>query len=194
MTVPGSSVEVAGLLRARGWSLKLLLLAAMSVLAGLIYSIWSTLGFVRQRTAIFELSNGLPRGLSQQAADLLLFGGNGPSLLPLAMILICGCFVLIHRPPQGRAGTLLWTTPSSRFAELQAELMALAVLTGVVALGYAGAAVLALTVRSPDVDVEQLRGICATTLASSAATLCLLGVLLTYWWILGVPRLVTRED
>jgi hypothetical protein len=33
----------------------------------------------------------------------------------------------------------------------------------------------------------------ATILASSAATLCLLGVLLTYWWILGVPRRVTQE-
>jgi len=38
-------------------------------------------------------------------------GGNGPYLLPLAMLLICGCCVLIHRPPQGAAGTLLWKTP-----------------------------------------------------------------------------------
>lgn len=194
MTVPGSSAEVAGLLRARGWSLRLLLLAAVSVLAGVIYNIWSTLGFMREYAAIMELGNGSPGGLSQQAAAMLVYGGYGPYLLPLVMILICGCFVLIHRPPQGRAGTLLWTTPSSRFAELQAELVALAGLAGVVALGYAGAAVLGLTVRSPGMSLEGFRGICATTLASSAATLCLLGVLLTYWWILGAPQRVTRED
>jgi hypothetical protein len=35
---------------------------------------------------------------------------------------------------------------------------------------------------------DTIRGISATILASSAASLCLLGVLLTYWWILGVPR------
>jgi hypothetical protein len=35
---------------------------------------------------------------------------------------------------------------------------------------------------------------CATILGSSAATLCLLGVLLTYWWILGVPVPVTQEE
>jgi hypothetical protein len=34
---------------------------------------------------------------------------------------------------------------------------------------------------------------CATALANSVATFCLLGVLLTYWWILGVPRRVTDD-
>jgi hypothetical protein len=88
----------------------------------------------------------------------------------------------------------LWNTPTSRFAELQGEAVGLAVLTGVVALGYAGVALLGLTVSRPLTSVEMARGICATILASSAATLCLLGVLLTYWWILGVPRRVTQED
>ena len=55
------------------------------------------------------------------------------------MILLCGCFVLIHWPPHAGAGTLSRNTPTSRSAQLQAELVALAVLTGVVALGYAGA-------------------------------------------------------
>jgi len=68
----------------------------------------------------------------------------------------------------------------------------LAVLAGVVALGYAGVALMGLAVSQSLTSVEMARGICATILASSAATLCLLGVLLTYWWILGVPR-VTQE-
>ena len=112
------------------------------------------------------------------------------------MLLLCGCFVLIIRPPLGAAGTVVWKTPSGRFAELQGELVGLAVLAGVVALGYTGAAVMGLAVSQSLTSVEGVsspgRGILATILASSAATLCLLGVLLTYWWILGVPR-VTQE-
>ena len=42
MTDPGSSAETAGLLRARGWSVRLLLLASVIVLAGVIYNIWPT--------------------------------------------------------------------------------------------------------------------------------------------------------
>jgi hypothetical protein len=82
---------------------------------------------------------------------------------------------------------------------LQGELVGLAVLAGVVALGYAGAALLGLAV-SQSLTPEEMqtaapmaRGGSATILASSVATLCLLGVLLTYWWILGVPRRVTQE-
>lgn len=119
-------------------------------------------------------------------------GGNGPYLLPLAMLLICGCCVLIHRPPQGAAGTLLWKTPTSRFAELQGELVGVAVLVGVVAIGYVGVALVGLAV-SQSLEFEMTRGIFATILASSAATLSLLGVLLTYWWTLGFPRPVTHE-
>lgn len=78
MTVPGSSAEVAGLLRARGWSLRLLLLAAVSVLAGVIYNIWSTLGIVGQYVAATELSNGSPGGLSQQAAAMWSMGVTAP--------------------------------------------------------------------------------------------------------------------
>ena len=47
MTVPGPSAETAGLLRAREWSIKLLLLASVIVLAGVIYNIWSTVGFTQ---------------------------------------------------------------------------------------------------------------------------------------------------
>lgn len=198
MTDRGSSVEVAALLKARGWSIHVLLLAAVGVLLGVIYNIWSTVSFMRlpSRVAVGRM------GLSERATDFLIYGGNGPYLLPLAMLLICGCFVLIHRPPQGAAGTMLWKTPTSRFAELQGELVGLAVLAGVVALGYAGVAFLGLAVSqsltSPVyflgiLSVGVARGTCATILASSAATLCLLGVLLTYWWILGVPRRVTQE-
>ena len=64
---------------------------------------------------------------------------------------------------------------------------------GVLALGYAGVAVLGLTASRPPIPVELVRGLGATILVSSAATLCLLGVLLTYWWILGVLRRVTQE-
>jgi len=186
----GSSVEVAALLKARGWSFRVLLLAAVGVLAGVIYNIWSTVSFMR-----LSSPNAVGRmDLSDRATDFLMYGGNGPYLLPLAMLLICGCFVLIHRPPSGAAGTLLWKTPMSRFAELQGELVGLALLAGVVALGYGGVALVGLTVSQSLTSVEMARGICATILASSAATLCLLGVLLTYWWILGVPRRVTQED
>jgi len=38
VTATGSSAEVAGLLRARTWSLRLLLMAAASVLAGVVYA------------------------------------------------------------------------------------------------------------------------------------------------------------
>jgi hypothetical protein len=72
----------------------------------------------------------------------------------------------------------------------------------VVALGYTGVAVMGLAgsqsltfVEGPvgsGFRIPNARGILGTILASSAATLCLLGVLLTYWWILGVPR-VTQE-
>lgn len=190
MTDRGSSVEVAALLKARGWSFRVLLLAAAGVLASVIFNVWSTVSFM-QRSAPDALNRV---NVSQWATDFLLYGGTGPYLLPLAMLLICGFFVLIHRPPQGAAGTLLWNTPTSRFAELQGEAVGLAVLTGVVALGYGGVALLGLQVSQPLTSVEMARGTCATILASSAATLCLLGVLLTYWWILGVPRRVTQED
>lgn len=193
MTDRGPSVEVAALLKARGWSFRVLLLSAVGVLAGVIYNVWVTVSFMRQDAV--TSTYGLDRvGLSQRAADFLLYGGNGPYLLPLAMLLVCGCFVLIHRPPLGAAGTLLWNTPTSRSAELQGEVVGLAVLAGVVALGYAGVALLGLFVSHPLTSVEMAQGVSATILASSAATLSLLGVLLTYWWILGVPRRVTLED
>jgi hypothetical protein len=126
--------------------------------------------------------------LSQRALRFLSYASIGRYLLPLAMILLCGCFVLIHWPPRGGAETMSWDTPTSRSAQLQAELVAIAVLTGVAALGYAGAALLGLTTSGQQIPMDQARGMCATVLASSAATFCLLGVLLTYWWILGVPR------
>ncbi len=195
MTAAASSAEVVGLLKARGWSLRLLLLAAVSVLAAVIYNIWSTVGFMQQEIAISASFTGPDRmDLSQHAAAFLIYAGNGPYLPPLVMFLLCGCFVLIHRPPQGGAGLLLWTTPTSRFAELQTELVVLAVLAGVAALSYTGAAVVGLTASRPLIPVEQLRGVCATILASNVATLCLLGVLLTYWWILGAPSRVTESD
>ena len=190
MTDRESSDKVAALLKARGWSIRVLLLAAVGVLAAVIYNIWTTISFMRT----FASSRA---GLSERATDLLTVGGSGPYLLPLAILLICGCFVLIHRPPQGAAGTTLWETPTSRFAELQGELVGLAVLAGVVALGYAGAALLGLAVSlTPEETLntgEIRRGMSATILASSTATLCLLGVLLTYWWIQGVPRRVTQD-
>jgi hypothetical protein len=190
VTDRGSSVEVAALLKARGWSFRVLLLAAAGVLASVIFNVWSTVSFM-QNSAPDALNRV---NVSQRATDFLLYGGTGPYLLPLAMLLIGGCLVLVHRPPQGAAGTLLWNTPTSRLAELQGEAVGLAVLAGVVALGYAGVALLGLPVSQPLTSVEIARGTCATILASSAATLCLLGVLLTYWWILGVPRRVTQED
>lgn len=185
MTDHGSSVEVAALLKAREWSIRVLLLAAVGVLASVLYNIWSTVTFMRT----FAVGR---MGLGERATDFLRLGGNGADLLPLAMLLICGCFVLIHRPPQAAPGTTLRKTPTSRFAELQGELVGLAVLVGVVALGYVGVALFGLAV-SQSLELEMTRAIFATSLASSAATLSLLGVLLTYWWILGFPRRVTHE-
>lgn len=194
MTDPGSSAETAGLLRARGWSVRLLLLASVIVLAGVIYNIWPTVGFSQGEALLSAQRDADGVDLSERALSFLVFGGNGPLLLPLAMILICGCFVLIHRSPQGGASAQLWTNPFGRFAELQAEVVGVAVLVGVVALGYAGATILAFTVAQPVLlPVDQARGILATILVSSAATLCLLGVLLTYWWILGAHRRVVQE-
>lgn len=191
MTDRGSSVEVAALLKARRWSIRFLLLATVGVLAAVIYNIWSTVSFMR------PFASGR-LGLSERSTDFLIFGGSGPYLLLLAMLLICGCFVMIHRPPQGAAGTTVWETPTSRSAELQGVLVGLALLAGVVALGYAGVALLGLAVSQSLTSAvtmtsgQATRGMSATILASSAATLCLLGVLLTYWWILGVPR-VSQE-
>ena len=193
MTDPGSSAETAGLLRARGWSVRLLLLASVIVLAGVIYNIWSTVGFMQGEALLSAQRDADGVDLSERALTFLVFGGNGPLLLPLVMILICGCFVLIHRSPQGGASAQLWTNPSGRFAGLQAEVVGVAVLVGVVALGYAGATILAFTVALPVLPVDQARGILATILVSSAATLCLLGVLLMYWWILGAHRRVVQE-
>jgi hypothetical protein len=194
MTVPGSSAETAGLLRARGWSIRLLLLASVIVLAGVIYNIWSTVGFMQHGgEALSAQSDADGVDLSERTVTFLVYGGNGPLLLPLVMILICGCFVLIHRSPQGGASAQLWTTPFGRFAGLQAEVVGVAVLVGAVALGYAGATILAFTVARPVLPVDQVRGILATILVSCAATLCLLGVLLTYWWILGAHRRVVQE-
>jgi hypothetical protein len=181
-----------GLFKARRWSIRLLLMAAVSLLAGVVGSIWSTFNLMGTN----EVTSVQPNGsvdLSQRALRLLSYAGIGPYLLPLVMILICGCFVLIHRPPQVYGDTSLWSTPTSRFAESQVELVTLAVLTGLVALGYAGAALIGLS--SPQQILTQPAwGMCATILGSSAATLCLLAVLLTYWWILGVPVPVTREE
>jgi hypothetical protein len=187
-----SSGKVAALLKAREWSIRVFLLAAVGVLAAVIYNIWTTVSFIQT----FPAGR---RGLSERATDFLNFGGSGSYLLPLAMLLIGGCLVMIHRPPQGAAGTTRWETPTSRFAELQGELVGLAVLAGVVALGYAGVALLelavsqSLTPEEMQTSAPMARGMSATILASSVATLCLLGVLLTYWWILGDPRRVTQE-
>ncbi len=187
-----SSADVGALLKARRWSLKLLLVAAFGVMAAVTLSIWSTVAFMPSAM----LGSGLgPVNVSDWALAFVVFGSSGALLLPLVMILIFGCFVLIHRPPLRGADPLSWNQPASRFSDLQAELVALAVFAGVVALGYAGASVLALTVsRSQLMEVPQLRGINAPILASSLATWCLLGVLLTYWWILGVPSRVTSDS
>jgi hypothetical protein len=127
----------------------------VSVLSGVIFNIWSTVTFTQQESQITASTAGQDQvDLSERAVTFLLYGGNGPYLLPLLMILICSCFVLIHRQPHGVAGPLLWTNPASRFAELQAEVVGLGVLAGVVALGYAGAAVLAFTVARPLLPVE----------------------------------------
>ena len=187
-----ASAEVAALLKARRWSLKLLLVAVFGVMAAVTLSIWSTVAFMPY--AMLGSGPG-PWGVSDWAVAFVVFGGSGALLLPLVMILIFGCFVLIHRPPLRGADPLSWSQPASRFSDLQAELVALAVFAGVVALGYAGASVLALTVsRSQLMEVPQIRGINAPILASSLATLCLLGVLLTYWWILGIPSPVPSDS
>jgi hypothetical protein len=197
VTDRGSSVEVAALLKARGWSIRILLLAAAGVLAAVLYNIWFTVRFLQVAPPPFVglVGGGVAvgaRGPGERATEFLTLGGYGPYLLPLAVLLLCGCFVLIIRPPLGAAGTVVWKTPSGRFAELQGEVVGLAVLAGVVALGYTGVAVMGLAVSQSLTSVEGVRGGLATILASNAATLCLLGVLLTYWWILGVPR-VTQE-
>lgn len=195
MTDLVSSAELKGLLKAREWSIRLLLLTAVSVLAGVIYNIWFTVASMPQQVVFTASLNGGQDqvDLNERAVTFLVFGGNGPLLLPLVIILICGCFVLIHRPPLGGAGPLLWAGPSSRFAGLQGEVVGLGVLVGVLSLGYVGATVLGLTVDSGLMPLQQVRGICVTILVSSAATLCILGVLLTYWWILGIPRRVIQE-
>ena len=163
------------------------------MLAAVVYSIWSTVSYMGTSAATSAQPDGPDLDLSQRALRFLSYASIGPSLLPLAMILLCGCFVLIHWPPHARAGTLSRNNPTSRSAQLQAELVALAVLTGVVALGYAGAS-------SPGTDHLRAAdtngpgpGYVRDALANSVATFCLLGVLLTYWWILGVPRRVTDD-
>jgi len=163
------------------------------MLAAVVYSIWSTVSYMGTSAATSAQPDGPDLDLSQRALRFLSYASIGPYLLPLAMILVCGCFVLIHWPPHAGAGTLSRNNPTSRSAQLQAELVALAVLTGVVALGYAGAALLGLTTSGQQIPMDQARGMCATALANSVATFCLLGVLLTYWWILGVPRRVTDD-
>jgi hypothetical protein len=198
VTDAGSSVEVAALLKVRGWSIRILLLAAVGVLAAVLYNIWFTVDFMKVAPPFSPGLQGAPptsfdqMGPGERATEFLLAGGYVPFLLPLVVLLLFGCFALIIRPPLGAAGTVVWKTPSGRFAELQGELVGLAVLAGVVALGYTGAAVMGLAVSQSLTSVEGVRGGLATILASNAATLCLLGVLLTYWWILGVPR-VTQE-
>ena len=163
------------------------------MLAAVVYSIWSTVSYMGTSAATSAQPDGPDLDLSQRALRFLSYASIGPNLLPLAMILVCGCFVPIHWPPHAGAGTLSRNNPTSRSAQLQAELVALAVLTGVVALGYAGAALLGLTTSGQQIPMDQARGMCATALANSVATFCLLGVLLTYWWILGVPRRVTDD-
>jgi hypothetical protein len=208
VTDRGSTVEVETLLKARKWSIRILLLAAVGVLASVLYNIWFTVRFLQVAPPIFVGVQVPPLtsvgvqvapptsveliGPGERATALLLLGGYGPYLLPLVVLLLCGCFQLIVRPPLGAAGTVVWKTPSGRFAELQGELVGLAVLAGLVALGYTGVAVLGLVASQSLASVEGVRGILATILASSVATLCLLGVFLTYWWILGGPR-VTQE-
>jgi hypothetical protein len=187
VTGSGSSAEVARLFKARELSLRLLLMGAVSVLAGVVFTIWSTVSFMRQPGNVGTFPGQTRVNLGDLAVTFLIYGGNAPFLLPLVMILVCGCFVLIHRPPQSSAAPLLWTTPSSRFAGMQAEVVGLGLLVGVLALIYAGAAILGLAASPSLLPVEQLRGASATILASSAATTCLFGVLLTYWWILGIP-------
>jgi hypothetical protein len=150
VTDRGSSVEVATLLKARGWSIRILLLAAVGVLAAVLYNIWVT---VKSLQVSSPTSVG-PIGPGERATEFLLFGGYGPYLLPLVVLLLCGCFVLIIRPPLGAAGTVVWKTPSGRFAELQGEVVGLAVLAGVVALGYTGAAVMGLAVSQSPISVE----------------------------------------
>jgi hypothetical protein len=164
-----------------------------------LYNIWFTVRFlqVAPPPSVGLIGGGVAVGAGgpgERATEFLLFGGYGPFLLPLVVLLLGGCFVLIIRPPLGAAGTVVWKAPSGRFADLQGELVGLAVVAGVVALGYTGAAVMGLAVSQSLTSVEGVRGGLATILASSAATLCLLGVLLTYWWILGVPRVTQKVE
>ena len=67
-------------------------------LAGVIYNIWSTVSFMR-----LSSPNAVGRmDLSDRATDFLMYGGNGPYLLPLAMLLICGLFRADSSTPVGR--------------------------------------------------------------------------------------------
>src|SRR5450759_3086822 len=75
MTDPGSSAETAGLLRARGWSVRLLLLASVIVLAGVIYNIWSTVGFMQHGgEALSAQSDADGVDLSERTVTFLLYG------------------------------------------------------------------------------------------------------------------------
>jgi hypothetical protein len=76
-----------------------------------VYSIWSTVSYMGTSAATSAQPDGPDLDLSQRALRFLSYASIGPYLLPLAMILLCSSFVLIHWPPRGRAGTLSWNTP-----------------------------------------------------------------------------------
>jgi hypothetical protein len=111
VTDRGSSVEVATLLKAREWSIRILLLAAAGVLAAVLYNIWFTVRSMQVAQPTFAGVQDAPPtsvgliGPSERATNFLLSGGYSPYLLPLVVLLLCGCFVLIIRPPLGAAGT-----------------------------------------------------------------------------------------
>ena len=67
MTDRRSSVEVATLLKAREWSIRILLLAAVSVLAAVLYNIWFTVRFMQVAPPLPRVLIGGPVRSAQEA-------------------------------------------------------------------------------------------------------------------------------
>jgi hypothetical protein len=82
----GSIPRAAGLLKARRWSVRLLLIAAVSMLAAVVYGIWFTVSYMGTSDATSAQPDGPDLDLSQRALRFLSYGSIGPYLLPRATL------------------------------------------------------------------------------------------------------------
>jgi hypothetical protein len=74
----GSIPRAAGLLKARRWSVRLLLIAAVSMLAAVVYGIWFTVSYMGTSAATSAQPDGPDLDLSQRALRFLSYGSYRP--------------------------------------------------------------------------------------------------------------------